>query len=178
MGTWGFSAFGPHGLLPWGEFSHVLVRAAQLWGSKSPCQWISGLLCQEVAKNLAMQLTDFHGALLARNTECVSGCELSFCFPCLSSPSVGMSLQGASLQSARGWRTWCPCETRYAVAGNPTFTYFPLRGEGKWKPSQPAAPWMPGIMLLPLHACPFPLSAVKALSLLLTEEAQRLHEIC
>lgn len=89
-----------------------------------------------------------------------------------------MSLQGASLQSARGWRRWCPCETRYTLAGNPTFTYFPLRGEGKWKPSQPAAPWMPGVMLLPLHVCPFPLSAVKALSLLLTEEAQRSREVC
>lgn len=38
--------------------------------------------------------------------------------------SVGMLLQDASLQSAGGWRSWCPRETHYSLAGNPTFIIF------------------------------------------------------
>ena len=53
--------------------------AAEVLVNESP------LFCQEVAKSLAMQLTYFHGALLAGNPECVPGCELGLRFPCLSS---------------------------------------------------------------------------------------------
>lgn len=116
LGTWGFAAFGPCGWLAWGIFVS--------WSKQHSCG------PAEVFVNLSVQLNYFHGALLFRGTESVPGCGLGFSVPCLSS---GQCLGApAKSQLPDCWRTRDEArETHRALAGNPAFAHFPLRGEGK-----------------------------------------------